>query len=185
VGFRLYSKPLQLKEFRSQTLFSIVFMSKSLNNKALDDLNWNILKELSENARISSAEIGRRVGLSAPAVAERIQKLEEHGYIKGYNTNIDYDKIGLTIQAFVNFKSAKLNHKEKVKMIEDFPEVVEWHSVTGNTSMILKVVTSNSRQLEEVIERLMEFGETTTSLILSARTDLKFFRNVVKSKKQN
>jgi len=158
-------------------------MIKTLNNKALDDLNWNILKELSENARISSAEIGRRVGLSAPAVADRIQKLEEQGYIKGYNTNIDFDKIGLTIQAFVNFKSTKLTHKEKVKMVEGFPEVAEWHSVTGNTSMVLKVITHNSRQLEEVIERLMEFGETSTSLILSAKTDLKFFKNVLKNKK--
>ena len=80
-------------------------MFKNVNNKALDDLNCSILKELGENARISTTEIGRRVGLSAPAVADRIQKLEEQGYIKGYNTSIDFDKIGLTIQAFISFKS--------------------------------------------------------------------------------
>lgn len=158
-------------------------MFKNVNNKALDDLNCNILKELGENARISSTEIGRRVGLSAPAVADRIQKLEEQGYIKGYNTIIDFDKIGLTIQAFISFKSTSLNHKQKVKMIESFPEVVEWHSVTGNASMILKVATYTSKQLEDVIGRLMEFGETSTSLILSGRTDLKILEKVLKKQK--
>ena len=159
-------------------------MPKNLNNKALDDLSWQILKELSENARISSTEVGRRVGLSAPAVADRIQKLEEQGYIKGYGTLIDFDKIGFAIQAFINFKSTLLNHEEKVKVVESYPEVVEWYSVTGNTSMILKVATATSRQLEQVIERLMEYGETSTSLILSSRTDLKFLGKVLKKEKQ-
>lgn len=158
-------------------------MFKNVNNKELDDLNCSILKELEENARISTTEIGRRVGLSAPAVADRIQKLEEYGFIKGYHTLIDFDKIGLTIQAFVSFKSTTLNHKQKVKMVESFPEIVEWHSVTGNASMILKVVTYTSKQLEDVIGRLMEFGETTTSLILSARTDIKILPKVLKKQK--
>lgn len=174
---------LHLKEFDRTNFIFNLFMFKNVNNKALDDLNCSILKELSENARISSTEIGRRVGLSAPAVADRIQKLEEQGYIKGYNTIIDFDKIGLTIQAFVSFKSASLNHKQMVKMVESFPEVLEWHSVTGNASMILKVATYTSKQLEDVIERLMEFGETSTSLILSGSTDLKILGKILKRKK--
>ena len=96
---------------------------------------------------------------------------------------IDFDKIGLTIQAFVSFKSTSLNHKQKVKMVESFPEIVEWHSVTGNASMILKVATYTSKQLEDVIGRLMEFGETSTSLILSARTDLNILGRVFKKQR--
>jgi Lrp/AsnC family leucine-responsive transcriptional regulator len=147
-------------------------MIKNLNTKPLDDLNWNILKELCENARIPSSEIGRRVGLSAPAVAERIQKMEDQGLIKGYHATLDYDKIGLTIHAFISFRTTTLKHNDLVKLAEDTPEIVEWHSITGNASMMFKVAAYSSKELEAVIERLQEFGETSTSLILSGDVDL-------------
>ena len=141
-------------------------MFKTLNNKTLDDLNWNILKELRCNARITTAEIGRRVGLSAPAVAERIQKLEELGYIKGYRAILDFDKIGLTIQAFIHYKVTGLKHNEMMKFVASMPQVIEWYTITGSASMILKLATGSRQELADMIIKLEEYGETSTSLIL-------------------
>ncbi len=154
-------------------------MYKNVTNKTLDDLNWSILRELNQNARISTSEIGRRVGLSAPAVAERVQKMEEQGFIKSYRTVIDFSKIGLTIQAFITFKASSLKHSESIKMIDAMPEVVEWHAITGNFCMIIKVAVASSKELEAFIERLQEYGETTTSLILSESKDSKVLKKLV------
>jgi len=157
-------------------------MFKTVNNKALDDLNLNILQELSNNARISTSEIGRRVGLSGPAVAERVQKMEELGFIKGHRTILDYDKIGLTIQAFITFRANALKHAELIKLVEAIPEVVEWHAITGNASILLKIAACSSKELAAIIEHLEEFGETSTSLILSSSTDTGILKKVIKDK---
>jgi Lrp/AsnC family leucine-responsive transcriptional regulator len=148
-------------------------MAKSLNNKVLDDLNWHILEELQQNGRLSTVEIGRRIGLSAPAVADRIQKLEELGYIKGYQTLLDLDKMGLTIRALINFRTTQLKHTEMIRMIDAISEVTEWHTITGNYCVMLKIATSSSERLAELIEHLEEFGETNTSLILAQNPDRK------------
>jgi Lrp/AsnC family leucine-responsive transcriptional regulator len=146
-------------------------MYKTLNSKVLDDLNWAILEELQRDGRLAAAEIGRRVGLSAPAVAERIQKLEELGYIRGYRTVVDLDKLGLSIRAFVLFKATVVKHQEMMKLVAGIPEVVDWHTVTGNYSMLLKVVTASSGRLAQIIEQLEESGETNTSLILGDKPE--------------
>lgn len=142
-------------------------MDKNLHNKVLDSLNRAILKELCENARVSNTEIGRRVGLSAPAVADRIGKMEEHGIILGSSVLLDFDKLGLTIRAFVSFTAAGMKHDAMVKLFDSIPGVNEWYAVTGNTTMLLKIIVATSQQLEAVIGKLMDHGETSTSLILS------------------
>ena len=142
-------------------------MSKTLPNKTLDDLNRHILEELQKDARLSTVEIGRRVGLSPPAVADRIQKLEDQGIIKSYQTVLDFDKMGLTIRAFISFKPAQIKHPELFKLVDSLPEVVEWHTITGNYAFLLKVAVCSSEKLAALIERLEEFGETNTSLILT------------------
>ena len=142
-------------------------MGKRDDNKVLDDLNWKILKELQLNSRITAVELGKRIGLSAPAVAERIRKLEDDGVIIGYRTVVDYDRLMLTVPVFINFKATKINHSEAVKLVEKMPEVMEWHATTGNFCTMLKVVVSSTKQLEETIEYLQKYGETSTSLILS------------------
>jgi Lrp/AsnC family transcriptional regulator, leucine-responsive regulatory protein len=145
-------------------------MLKTLNNKAIDGLNLSILRELCNNSRTTAAEIGRRVGLTAPAVAERINKLEEAGYIKGYSTILDFDKLGLNIQAFISFKCSG-GHHDMMKLIPAIPEIFEWYTVTGNTSMLLKVITRSREQLAKVIANLEKYGETNTSLILEANAE--------------
>jgi Lrp/AsnC family leucine-responsive transcriptional regulator len=151
-------------------------MIKTEHYKVLDNLNWNILAELQQNARLSTAEIGRRVGLSAPAVAERIQKMEEQEIINSYGTSLDLDKLELTVRAFISFRTSKLKHAELIRLIEAIPEVIEWHTITGNFSILLKVATYSSEQLASVIEHLEEFGETNTSLILSKNKQQKIIR---------
>lgn len=156
-------------------------MYKNINKRALDDLNWSILKELCNNARISNTEIGRRVGLSAPAVAERISRMEELGFIRGHHTALDFDKIGLTIKAFITVSAKSIRHAEMVAIVEALPEVIEWYTITGNAYIMVKVVAPSSKELENVIERLQEVGETSTSLILSTGDEsenlMKIFRN--------
>lgn len=142
-------------------------MNKTSNHKAPDSLSLAILNELNDNARISNTEIGRRVGLSAPAVADRILKMEEQGVIRGYSLLPDLDKLGLTIQAFINFKATTLRHAGLMKLFDSIPELTEWYSVTGHASMILKIAVATSYELELVIQKLQEHGETSTSLILT------------------
>ncbi len=151
-------------------------MKKGLNNHVLDNLNYNIIAELQKNARLSNVEIGRRVGLSAPAVTDRIQKLEDMGYIKGYAPILDFDKLGLTIRAFIYFKISQSKHGELMKLVESIPEVIEWHTVTGNYSILLKIATKTSERLAKIIETLEEYGETNTSLILSQKLQASFFK---------
>jgi len=146
-------------------------MSKTLNNKAIDDLNLAILEQLYSHSRISAVEIGRRVGLTAPAIAERITRMEESGYIKGYTAVLDFDKLGLSIQAFITFKCSNKNTDIK-KFIRTIPEITEWYTITGNTSMLLKVITHSRDRLAKIIAQLEEYGETNTSLILESNAEI-------------
>ncbi|HEV7782932.1 MAG TPA: Lrp/AsnC family transcriptional regulator [Chitinophagaceae bacterium] len=150
-------------------------MMKTLNSKVIDELSMAIIRELCENARTSTAEIGRRVGLTAPAVAERISKLEEAGYITGYHATIDYDKLGMTIQAFISFKCTDKNHDIKAT-ITGIPEIMEWYTITGQASLLLKVVTASRERLAKIIIQLEEFGETNTSLVLEGNAEVNVFK---------
>jgi len=143
-------------------------MNQKQVRKPLDDLNWKILQELQLNARITAVELGRRINLSASSTAERIRKLEEAGYIKGYRTIVDYDKLGLSVPVFINFKATRISHKEMLKMADEMPEVMEWYGVTGTHCSLFKIVVNTTKELERVIEKLQEFGETSTSIILSS-----------------
>lgn len=135
--------------------------------KCVDDLGAHILKELQVDARLSITEIGKRVGLSGPAVSERIKKMEDEGIITGYTTVIDHDRIGMVINAFITLKSG-LTHSGVVKKIEEIPEILECYNITGNHCIIMKVATQNTKRLESIIGILQQFGETNTSIILSA-----------------
>jgi Lrp/AsnC family leucine-responsive transcriptional regulator len=104
-------------------------------------------------------------------VADRIQKLEELGYIKGYRTVVDLDKLGLSIRAFILFKATGLKHNEMMNLVASISEVVDWHTVTGNYSILLKVVAASSGRLAAIIEQLEEHGETNTSLILADKPE--------------
>ncbi len=151
-------------------------MAKDPGNKNLDELNWKIIGELQADARITIVELGKRIGLSAPAVSERIKKLEEEGYITGYRTIVNYDKLGLSVPVFISYKATKISHGEMLKMIEAIPEVTEWYGITGTYCSLLKIVVASTKELERIIEELQEFGETSTSIILSANSKARILR---------
>ncbi|MDR3320919.1 MAG: Lrp/AsnC family transcriptional regulator [Synergistaceae bacterium] len=137
-------------------------------DKLLDEIGRQILKALQENARISFSELGRRVGLSSPAVAERVHRMEEAGYIKGYMAVVDQEKLGFPIMAFIRVTASVGKLKEADDMARTIPEVVEGHHLTGTDGFILKVVVSSVRHLEEIINQMGNYGQTTTSIVLSS-----------------
>lgn len=134
----------------------------------LDKTSWTILACLQENARASFADIGREVGLSAPAVAERMLKLEEAGIIQGYRIEVDYEKTGYALKAFITFTAHSGKFMSFLNYIAKRDEVLECHRVTGNYCIFLKVVVENSGHLQQLLTSMMEYGETTTSIILSS-----------------
>lgn len=147
-------------------------MEKSFN-KNIDVLSLKILQELQDNARITAVELGRKIGLSAPAIAERIKKLEEQQYIKGYRTILNFDKLGHSVPVFINFKTISITHVEMVKMINNMSEVTEWYLTTGYYCCLLKVVVSSTTELNSVLDMLNIVGETSTAIILSTHSSPK------------
>ncbi|MCS6873860.1 MAG: Lrp/AsnC family transcriptional regulator [Pyrinomonadaceae bacterium] len=134
----------------------------------MDNIDWKILRELQENARISFAELGRRVGLTTSAVIERVRKLEDTGVITGYRACIDTSKIGLPITAFIRMSITGIDYSQIIKVAQDSSEVLECHRGTGNDSFIMKVAVSSVEHLQELIDRFTPYGITTTSIVLSS-----------------
>lgn len=139
--------------------------------KLLDDIGWRILKELNENARLSFSELGRRVGLSVPAVTERVRRMEDAGVIKGYRVELNPAKIGFPITAFMRLSMVGDVYARVTSLVKDIPEVVECHRVTGGDSFILKVHVSSVEHLEELIDRFTPVATTVTTLVLSTLID--------------
>ncbi len=133
----------------------------------LDGVAWRILIELQEDARLSFSELGRRVGMTAPAVAERVRRLEERGIIRGYRLELDVERLGLPLQALVRLANRGASSQEITRTIRELPEVLECHHVTGEDCYVLKVAVPSMRQLEALLERLLRFGSTTTSIVIS------------------
>jgi Lrp/AsnC family leucine-responsive transcriptional regulator len=138
------------------------------NERLLDDIGWHILQELQENARLSFAELGRRVGLSIPAVTERVHRMEDAGIITGYHADVNPEKVGLPIIAFIRMNITGNVSSQIVGLMNELTEVSECHRGTGGDSFIMKVRVSSISHLEHVIERLLPFGTTTTSIVLSS-----------------
>jgi Lrp/AsnC family transcriptional regulator, leucine-responsive regulatory protein len=133
----------------------------------MDSIDWKILKELQSDARISYAELGRRVGLTTPAVIERVRKLEDAGVITGYRAEIDTGKVGLPITAFIRMSISGVDYSHIIEVAEQSTEVLECHRGTGGDSFIMKVAVSSVEHLQNLIDRLTPYGITTTSIVLS------------------
>ena len=142
-------------------------MKESTLEHLLDDIGWKILAELQQNARIPFAELGRIVGLSTPAVTERVHKMEDAGIIVGYRAHIDPAKVGLPLLAFVNVKVGGENLSRFMELAATHPEVLECHRVTGAESFLLKIVVADVSHLERLLDALMPYVATTTSMVLS------------------
>lgn len=139
----------------------------TLDNATLDKIGWHILEELQKNGRISYAELGRRVGLTLPAVAERVRKMEDAGIITGFRAEVDPAKIGLPITAFIRISVVGDVFGWVARSVVSMPEVLECHRGTGADSFTLKVVVESVQHLESLIDKLTPFGTTSTSIVLS------------------
>ena len=133
----------------------------------IDSLNWKILKCLQENARQSNAEIGRQVGISSPAVSERIKKMEDLGVIQGYNTLVSPLEIGYQLKAIITKRAFKGKLKPVLDKVKTYDEVVNCYRITGDENFVMEVVLKNQKHLEQFIDQLIIYGETKTQIVLS------------------
>ena len=139
-----------------------------LADGSLDDTNRRILVELQDNARLSLAELGRRVGLSSPAVTERLQRLEDSGAIIGYRAELDPRALGLALSAVIRIRPASGQTQKVADIARGTPEVVECNRITGEDCYVMKAHLRGVAHLEEVIDRFTPFGQTTTSIVQSS-----------------
>lgn len=135
----------------------------------LDDIAWRLIEALQDDARQSYAELGRRIGLSPPAVAERMRQLEDRGLIRGYRAEIDAGRVGWTLTAFIRLRTGSDNYAALDRISAQWPEILECHHITGEDAVLLKVRATSIRHLDDIILRLAPFGPTTSSVVLSTR----------------
>jgi Lrp/AsnC family transcriptional regulator, leucine-responsive regulatory protein len=134
----------------------------------LDIYGRKLLAELQSNARLSVAELGRRIGLSPTATAERLKQMEEVGIIRGHTVEIDREALGLEVMAFIRMSCPGQNYHRFTDFVQTLEEVRECHHLTGEDDFLLKVTTTNLSDLEALIEALLTYGNPVTSLVLSS-----------------
>ena len=137
-------------------------------NSNVDRLDRLILAHLEREGRIGFAELGRRVGLSSPAVAERVRRLEDSGVITGYHAHVDPAKCGRGIVAIVNLTIRGEECPNVGKHVAGIRSVVECHRVTGEHSAVMKVAVGSIAELEALVDRLVTIGKPSSSVVLSS-----------------
>jgi Lrp/AsnC family transcriptional regulator, leucine-responsive regulatory protein len=137
------------------------------DGEPLDAVNRQVLAILADDARISTAELARRVGMSSPAVRERINRLEEAGVIRGYRVDIDPAKVGLPVAAWVRVRPGPGQLPKIADLAERSPQVSECHRVTGDDCFLLKVHGASIEALESVLDGFLLFGQTTTAVVVA------------------
>src|SRR3954465_14804436 len=144
------------------------YLRNAAVDTSLDDANRLILSELQDDARVTLAELGRRVGLSAPAVAERLQRMEGEGVIRAYRAEVDPRSLGYSLGAVLRIRPAPRQLHKVAALAQDTPEVTECHRITGEDCFFMKLHVRDVDHLEEVIARFVPYGQTTTSIVQSS-----------------
>jgi Lrp/AsnC family leucine-responsive transcriptional regulator len=134
----------------------------------LDTYGRKLIAELQANARLSVAELGRRIGLSPTATSERLKQMEEIGILRGYTVEINREALGLEMMAFIRMSCGGQNYHRLLEYVQTLEEVRECHHLTGGDDFLLKVTTTNMSDLEALIEALLPYGNPVTSLVLSS-----------------
>jgi Lrp/AsnC family leucine-responsive transcriptional regulator len=137
-------------------------------NRSQDAINAALLRELQEDARLSLAELGRRVGLSSPAVADRLERLEEAGVITGYRVEVDPRALGYELTIMLRIRPAPRELRKVAELAQRTREVVECHRITGDDCYLMKAHVRDVEHLEELIDRFAVYGQTTTSIVQSS-----------------
>jgi Lrp/AsnC family leucine-responsive transcriptional regulator len=133
----------------------------------LDGVNVRILGELRDSPRLSMAELARRVGMSAPAVTERVQRLQQAGVIAGYHLDIDPAAVGLPVTAFARIRPMPGSLPKIAELAAEIPEVTECYRITGEDCFLVKLHAPAIDQLEAILDRFLVYGNTTTSIVVS------------------
>lgn len=133
----------------------------------LDDINRDILDLLQLDGRISYRELGERVGLTAPAVTERVRKLEELGVIKGYRAVVDYEVLGFPLLCVIRLNSPR-GAQGVDEIIRNIPEVIEANRVTGSESHVIRARLRSTAHLERLLDQLGEHGDSVTNIVTSS-----------------
>ena len=137
-------------------------------DSAFDGPDARLLDELQANARLSHAELGRRISLSPPAVADRLRRLERNGVIAGYRAEVDPQALGYTLGAIMRIRPSARQLAKVAELARETPEVVECHRITGEDCFFMKLYVRDIGHLEEVLDRFILYGQTTTSIIQSS-----------------
>lgn len=135
--------------------------------RALDETDWALLRELQADARLSYSELSRRVHLSAPAVAERVRRLEESGVVTGYHAHVDLGRAGWSVLAMIRMTCYGPRCVLQDPAVATWPEVREIHRITGDACSLLKVAAGSMDGFEQVIDRLAPYGPPSSTLVLA------------------
>jgi Lrp/AsnC family transcriptional regulator, leucine-responsive regulatory protein len=141
---------------------------QNANDDLVDAVNRRLLLELQADARLSLAELGRRVGLSAPAVGERLQRLQEAGVVRGYRAEFDPGALGFPLGVIIRVRPAAGELHKVAELARQTPEVVECHRITGEDCFVMKLHLRDVEHMEEVIDHFLLYGQTTTSIVQSS-----------------
>jgi Lrp/AsnC family leucine-responsive transcriptional regulator len=139
----------------------------------LDEVNVRLLEELQANPRITMSALARKVSMSSPAVAERVQRLEEAGVILGYHLDVDPAALGLPVTAFARVRPAPGQLPKIAELAERLDQVTECHRITGEDCFLIKVNAATVADLEDVLDQVLLYGQTVTSIVVSTPVPLR------------
>ncbi len=142
--------------------------SRFTDDALLDATNRRLLEELQDDGRMSLAELGRRIGLSSPAVAERLRRLQDEGVITGFRAEVDPRRLGLSLGVIVRIRPAPRQLAAVAQLARETPEVVECHRVTGDDCYVMTAYVRDVAHLEELIDAFAAYGQTTSAIMQSS-----------------
>ena len=142
-------------------------------SEILDATNLRILALLMDDPRLPMSELARRVGMSSPAVTERVQRMQDAGVIRGARLDVDQTALGLGITAFVRVRPMPGQLQNVAELARETPEIVECHRVTGEDCFIMKVLVGRVELLEAVLDEILKYGNTTSSIVQSTPVPLR------------
>jgi Lrp/AsnC family leucine-responsive transcriptional regulator len=145
-----------------------VTLTKESGADVLDDINRRILAELVTNPRIAMSALARTVGMSSPAVTERVQRLEQGGVITGYTVTLDPAALGYSVTAFTRIKPTPGQIPKIIQIVGTIPEISECHRITGEDCFLLKVHARTIQDLERILDQVALYGQTVTSIVQSS-----------------
>ncbi len=135
---------------------------------SVDQTAWRLLRELQADARLSFSALARRVGMSTPAVAERVRRLEEAGTITGYRAEVDRARLGRPLGAFLRLTTSATSYQRVIALCGSLDAVIECHHITGEDCFLIRLAVTSVNELEDVIARFRRFGTAHTSVVLSS-----------------